>query len=907
MKFWRFLEYFRNGRFRDRQSKDEDLAEEIAAHLEHEQDANAARGLSPSEARRQAHVKFGNPRVAREVVWRYRSFPWVDDLARDLRFALRSLRRSPGFAITAVLTIALGIGAATAVYSLVDGVLLRPLPLPHPENLLAVYTHVVQPGGAPWDDQTSYPDYIEWRARNHTFADLAAVDISSRLISLPNGVGGAVLPMNIVTWNYFDVLGVQPAVGRNFAADEDEPGRRVAIIGYDYWQRVFALNPKALGSTIYVSDRPYTIIGVMPKGFVDPRGSDLAEVWTSFAYHLGGITADGKDRKQGIASIVGRLKPGVTAEQARADLAAIQGSLAQCYPEIRYRKSVAARSKLADITGDIRPALLMLMAAVGAVLLIVCTNVAGLMLSRTMKRRGEMALRTALGASQWRVWRQLLIESHLLGLLGGAAGAALAHLLLRLILPLVPNDIPRIGEVAINGRVLCFTFAVSLACAVLSSLFPAWKLASAQPIDAMREQSKGATSGRRANRFQNAMVVVQTALGFALLLASVLLIRGFLNVRNADTGFNAAHLFTFDVPLTLTRYPYAKKVAFYNELLPKLAALPGVLSVSAGRPLPLLHWYPEVRVEIGGRPNPPDRPLTARVGQAEPGFFETLGVPLLRGRTFAASDNDANAPYVAVVNQAFAKRYFPREDPVGRHLRANLQDAGSEASGEDPHVHLEREIVGVVGDTMQDSEIDPPQPMIVLPYAQDAVFMRPDVVMRVAGEPMAYEKSAETAVKSVDPLLFLISQQSVETHLASVSGSQRFETVLVSGFAAMALLLTALGLYATLAAMVADRSKEIALRMALGSDRSGAAMLVLGRAAGLLFSGLALGGAAMLIASRLAASLDWWRPLLFGVSWFEPKTYAAILLVLAGVALLACLTPTLRAMRVDPMRVLRDE
>jgi predicted permease len=894
-------------RFRHRKRKDEDLAEEIAAHLAHEQEANIARGLPPEEALRQAHVKFGNPRTTRERVWEYRSIPWLEDLARDLRFALRSLAKSRGFAVAAVLTLALGIGAATAVYSLVDGVLLRPLPLPHPEQLVAVHTQGQEPGGGPWESDTSYPDYLDWRARNHTFAGIAAVDLTSRLIALPNGVEGAVLPMNFVTWNYFDVLGVRPILGRNFAADEDEPGRRVAILGYDYWQRVFARDPKAIGSTIYVSDRAYTVVGVMPKGFVDPSAVyGIPQVWASFAYHPD-ANPDGKDRKQAIASIVGRLKSGVAAEQAAADLTAIQASLAQSYPEIRYRKGASVRSQVADMTGDVRPALLMLMAAVGAVLLIVCTNVAGLMLSRTMKRRGEMALRTALGASQWRVWRQLLMESLLLGLLGGFAGAALAYLLLHLMLPLVPGDIPRVGEVAINGRVLCFTVAVSLACAVLSSLFPAWKLAAAQPIDAMREQGKGATAGRRAHGFQNGLVVVQTALGFALLLASGLLIRGFVNVRHADTGFNSEHLFTFDVPLTLTRYPYDKKIAFYNALLPKLAALPGVHSVSGGYPLPLWGWYHEVPLEIDGRPAPPDQPLTVRVGQAEPGFFETLGVPLLRGRAFTAADNDAKAPYVAIVNRAFAKRYFPNENPIGRHLRADLSEEANDRSAIDAKVDAQREIVGVVGDTPQDSAIDPPEPLAVFPYAQAPTFMRPRVVMRVAADPMSYEKSAEAAVKSIDPLLFLIDQGSVAAHIDDLSGSQRFETALVSAFAAMALVLTALGLYATLAAMVAGRTREIALRMALGSDRGGVALLVIGRATGLLFTGLALGGAAMLFASRLVASSQWARALLFGVSWFEPKTYAAILLVLAGVALLACLTPTLRAMRVDPMRALRDE
>ena len=655
-----------------------------------------------------------------------------------------------------------------------------------------------------------------------------------------------------------------------------------------------------------MSDRAYIIVGVMPKGFIDPSGTETPQVWTSFSYHLD-ANPNGKDRRDAFASIVGRMKAGVTAKQAVADLSAIQGALAQSYPEIRYRTGASVQSQVADVTADVRPALLMLMAAVGAVLLIVCTNVAGLMLSRTMKRRGEMALRTALGASQWRVWRQLLIESTLLGLLGGVGGAVLAFILLHLTLPLVPKDIPRIGEVAINGRVLGFTVAVSLACAVLSSLFPAWKLASAQPIDAMREQSKGATSGRRAHGFQNGLVVVQTALGFALLLASGLLIRGFLNVRHAAAGFNTENLFAFDVPLTMTRYPYDKKIAFYNELLPKLAALPGVRSVSGGYPMPFWGYYHDVPLQIDGQPTPADQSLTVRVGQAEPGFFETLGIPLLRGRTFTVADNDAKAPYVTVVNRAFVKRYFPNENPIGRHIRADLAEGPDDRNAIDAKVHTEREIIGVVGDTPQDSAMDPPEPMAIFPYAQAATFRRPRVVMRVAGDPMAYEKSAQAAVASIGPLLFLISEGSVTMHIDDVYGSQRFETVLVSAFAAMALCLTAMGLYATLAAMVAARTREIGLRMALGSDRSGVAMLVLGRAATLLVVGLILGGTAALLASRVLASSDWMRPMLFGVSWFEPGTYSVILGVLAATSIAACLVPTWNAVRVDPMRVLRDE
>ncbi len=345
-------------------------------------------------------------------------------LRSDLHFALRQLRKSPGFAFTAILTLALGIGTTTAIYSLIDGVLLKPFPLPHPEQLVAVYTAEQHPGQAPDWQSTSYPNYLDWRDRNRTFAQLAAYGGDARLISRPNGADGAVMPINRVSANYFDTLDVHPLIGRNFTADEDQPGHHVVIISYGFWRSFFAADPHIPGTTVLISDVPYTIIGVMPKGFIEPR-ADQAELWTSFAYHLEGSAPGGKDRAAGIAEIVGRLKPRITRDQARADLSTIQSSLGKTYPEGRYRTSVFLQSKLKDVTGDMRPALLMLMAAVLAVLLIVCTNVAGLMLTRTRKRRGEIALRTALGASSSRIWRQLLIESLVLGLAGGAIASSL--------------------------------------------------------------------------------------------------------------------------------------------------------------------------------------------------------------------------------------------------------------------------------------------------------------------------------------------------------------------------------------------------------------------------------------------------------------------------------------------------
>ena len=423
----------------------------------------------------------------------------------DLVFAMRLVARAPGFAATAIVTLALGIGVTTAVYSLVDGVLLRPFLLPHPEQLMAVRTVEQDPGGGSWWHDTSWPDYLDWQAQNHTFSGMAAVNADARLMSREGGAG-EVADLHRVSANYFDLLGVQPMMGRNFVADDEQAGHHVAILSYGFWQRVFGSDAHVVGQTILISDEPYTVIGVMPRGLVEPRDV-TAQVWSNVAFLLEGSVPRAKTRDSPVAEVIGRLKPGVTQEQARADVSAIQAALAQSYREIRHQNGAGVHSELEDVAGSVRTPLYLLLAAVMAVLLIVCTNVAGLMLTRAMRRSGEVALRTALGASQWRVWRQMLIEALVLGICGGLVGAALAWELVRVALPLIPDDIPRIGEVGLSWRVLCFTAAISLLCVLLSSVVPAWKLTRVAPITELREQGRHATTGRRTQWFQNALVV----------------------------------------------------------------------------------------------------------------------------------------------------------------------------------------------------------------------------------------------------------------------------------------------------------------------------------------------------------------------------------------------------------------
>jgi putative ABC transport system permease protein len=734
---------------------------------------------------------------------------------------------------------------------------------------------------------------------------MAAVYVDARLMSREGGAG-AVADLNRVSANYFDVLGVQPIMGRNFAAADEQPGHHVAILSYGFWQRVFGGDAHAVGQTILISDEPYTVIGVMPQGLAEPR-DETAQVWSNIAFLLEGSVPRAKTRDSPVAEVIGRLKPGVTQEQAQADLSTIQAALAQSYREIHDQNAVGVHSELEDVAGSIQTPLYLLLAAVMAVLLIVCTNVAGLMLTRAMRRSGETALRMALGASQWRVWRQMLMEALVPGVCGGLMGALLAWGLLRVAPPLIPEDIPRIGEVGLSWRVLCFTAAISLLCVLLSSVAPAWKLTRVAPITALREQGKQTTAGRRTQWFQNTLVVVQTMLGVALLLGSGFLIRGFVNTRNVKTGFRTDHLFSFNLPLTEVRYPHPTRALFYRELIPKLAAIPGVQSASGGYPLPLQDAHASATVEIDGRPNAPGYEQSTLVGVAEPGFFETLGVPLMRGRLFTAADDDKNAPPVAVVNQAFVKRYFPNEDPVGRVIRPDIRELRNQAKDIDPAADELRQIVGVVADTRQDSLIDPPEPMTVFPFAQASELMRPRLVMRVAGDPMRYEKAAANVVQGIDPTITLLAPWSGEMQLNMMTGTQRFETWLITGFSAIALFLAGLGLYSMLATMVTTRTREIGVRMAIGAARSDVARLILARATVLLVAGLAAGSAIAAVALRVVNTSDWAHELLFGVSWGDPRMIVPMAAVFGVVALSGCLMPTWRATRIDPSRALRDE
>ena len=816
----------------------------------------------------------------------------------DLTFGVRQFRRSLGFTATAVLTLALGIGATTAIFSLVDGILLRPLPFPQFDRLVAIDTLEFPPGVAPTNlaaaDSvgTSYPNFFDWQQQNHTFESIASCNPNSRLFGRENGENARVIPGARVSSNLFSTLGVAPMLGRTFTSEEEQPGHRVVILSHELWVSDFASSPYVIGQTVKISDEVSTIVGVMPSGFHYPVDHP-ALFWATFAADSEGPKATTSLREWDRLSIVGRLKAGVAIEQARAELNTIERRLAEHYAEDRYRPGVSVAPLLTEAVSDVRSALSLLLIAVVGVLIIVCANVAGMLLARAHGRLPELAVRTALGAGRGRIVGQLLTEAFLLALVGGAIGILLASALLHAGLRFVPSDLPRLYNIAVNGPVLAFAILLSAGTTFVFGLLPALRLSQLDPVDALREGGRGAISSRRHNRLHDALVVTETALGFTLLIAAGLLMHSMINVLVIEPGFDAKHTVAFDVALTNVRYPDPTKVRFFDKLLPELRSLPGVERVSSGHPLPL-YWPGNswANFTIPGRLDSPDDLPGAISAVAEPGYFETLSIPLLRGRTFRAQDNSPQSAPVAIISQSLARQFFAAEDPIGRHIVPQLNYPGESNVG--------REIVGVVGDTQTGDLWNPYQPEFYLPYAQDPTHQRPLVVMKVMGAPYSYENAVRRIVAKIDQDAPVFRYRTLTDDIRMEAAQPRFETALVSGFALIAVLLAAVGLYAVLSYLVAQRTRELGVRMALGASRIDIVQLVLGRGLTLTLIGLGIGALTSIFATRLISDL------LFNVTPMDRWVYLTVPIVLLVVSTVAGLAPALRAMNTDPLRTLRE-
>jgi predicted permease len=808
----------------------------------------------------------------------------------NFRYAFRQLRKNPGFTLTAVLTLAIGIGATTAIFSLVYAVLLRPLPFPQAERLVSLrqQDHSL-PGVAA--EALSYPDYFDWRAQNHTFSGLASYSGGGVTIQY-NGESQR-LDALMVSSNFFQVLGAAPMLGRDFRWEDEKADNRTLMLSYALWQSAFGSSKAIVGHSITLGDHSYTIAGVMPEGFRFPFGGKGPALWLSIANAAAGKSPDTSQRGNDQLDVIGRMKPGVTLQQAKADLDVIAAGIARRYPDTnKWYTSVLASTLLDRMVGDTRPALRVLFGAVALVLLLACANVAGLLLARGSQRSAEFALRSAVGASRAEIIRQLLVESVTLSFCGGIAGVVLAGLLLKGIVRLVPLDIPRIDQVAVNGTVLAFAVAVSVLTGLLFGMLPAWQTSRVAPSQALREGGRSLSAGRWQHRLHSSLVIAQTAIGLVLLVGSGLMIRSFVRVLHVDPGFDPKHVFTARVRVSFDHYNHDQHFQFYERLLPKLAALPGVQAASAGWPLPLSDSHASISFSIAGRPVAPgDRP-SETIAVVMPGYFETLRIPLLSGRTFTEQDGLQGSP-AAIVNQAFAKKYFPNVNPIGQHIQPGLGD-------ESKFDHSLREIVGVVENIKREGLTADVDPEYYLPLAQ-ALISDPYLTIRTNRDPASIEHELRAAVHEMDKGVPVYQVSTLEDYVSQSEAQPRFQTLLLTCFAGIALLLSAIGLYGVLSYIVTQRTFEIGLRMALGAQRSGVLQMILNRGLRLAGIGLAIG----LCASALLTGFL--RHMLYGVTPLDPITFAAVGLILLAVSALASFAPAWRASQLDPMKTLRDQ
>lgn len=815
----------------------------------------------------------------------------------NFSYALRQLRKNPGFALTAVLTLAIGIGATTAIFSLVYAVLLRPLPFPQPERIvhpapLMLPAGVKDPAAAEEND-ISYPDFFDWRAQSKSFESLASFHTASVTFNSVGSSAANQVRIAVVSSDFFRVLGINPALGRTFTRAEEQVGNHFVVLSHGLWVSSFYSDPAIVGKRVMIEDQAYTVIGVMPSDFAFPLENPAPAAWFSPAHDTESTGKEPSTQQRGWnqLSLIGRLKPRVTMASAKAELSLIQKGLSTRYPDTDAT-SIAANVKpeIDEIVGDVRPALRVLFAAVSALLLIACANVAGLLLARGESRQTELAVRAALGASRAEIVGQLLSESLLLSAIGGAAGVLLAGLLLKAAVFIVPANLPRFDHVAINGPVLLFTATASLVTGLLFGLLPARKLSRVDPIHALRDGARGTSAGRQRHMIHASLVVGETALGLMLLVSAGLLIRSFVRVLHADPGFDPRHTLTFSIGIPQKRYPDEKRTELYDEILARLATLPGVRAVGAAFPMPFNGNNITLTFNIQGRPVAPGNEPNARISLIEPGFLHAMGIPLLRGRDFAETDNSSKAKPVVMVNQAFVKKYFPNEDPLGRGVKAGLYEDNTPFPI----------VVGVTGNVKRSALTEKDEPEIYVPY-QTAAIAPLSFALRVAGDPASYANSVASAVASIDRELPVYRVHSYDESMNRAASQPRFQTLLLTGFAAAALLLAAIGLYAVLSYMVAQRTFEIGLRMAIGAQRSDVLRMVLNRGLRLAGIGLAIG---LCLSTLLTGFLT---HMLYGVKPLDPITFAAVGLILLAVSALASLAPAWRASRLEPMKTLRDQ
>ena len=800
-------------------------------------------------------------------------------LLQDLRYGGRQLLRAPGFAAVAIAALAIGIGANTAIFSVVNTLLIRPLPYADADRLALVWEHNTARGRR--GNVVGPANYVHWRDLQRSFEEMAAISSTLPLTVTGDGDPEEVMSQ-LVSWQFFPVLGVQPALGRVFAAEEDRPGSRVAVISERLWKRRFNSDPGILDRPVTIQGVPYTVLGVMPDGFsfMDKR----VDVWAPIAF-----TEATRTRRGRSLQVVARLKDGVSVAAAHEDIVRVHAELTRLMPEFNTGWSAEVVPLREQLTGPVRPALFVLLGAVGFVLLIACANVANLLMARATGRQRELAVRAALGAGRWRLVRQLMAESLLLAAIGGAAGLCLGWWAVHLLRAFVAQrlDVQRLDAVAIDGWVLAFTAGVAVLSGVLFGMFPALMAAGAELTDALKQGGRGGTAGR-GNRARSAFVVVEVALALILLTGAGLLIRSFTRLMDVDAGFDPSRTITFDIGLPGSRYQGPPQVAgFFRRLFERVDALPGVEASGAISFLPLTGLASATGYAVVGEPAPPPghAPVTD-VRAVSHDYFRAMNVPLVRGRLF--THDEADAAGRIVINEAMARRHWPGRDPIGQRLRISWG-----ASGED-------EVIGVVGDTRHEGLASEPRPTIYWPHLR-LPYGAMTVTVRTAGDPRTVLSAVTAAVRELDPQLAVADVRTMQQVVDDSVAQQRVTTTVLGVFAAAALLLAAVGIYGVIAFTVTERTQEIGIRMALGASRAAVLRMVVGRALLLASIGVVLGAAGAVVLTRFMAGM------LFGVTPTDPATFVAVAAVLFGVAAVAGYVPGRRATRVDPVVALRAD
>jgi putative ABC transport system permease protein len=868
---------------------DREMDEEIRAHVASRERDLRAEGLSSSAAYTQARKSFGNPLVLREASRDAWGWAWLEQIAQDLRYAIRMLRKSAGFTTVAALTLALGIGANTAIFSVVNAIYLSPLPYPNADKIYVVSRIGNQYGG----DSISPAIFAAWREQQAgAFEHLTLLRFAGDETLTGFGDPQQVPAMGISA-DFLAMLGVHPALGRDFTPEEGMiGGPDVVMLGNSLWRSQFGSDPNVVGRSITLDDKPYTIIGVLPAGFEDPTFSlPQAQLWfpvripaTTTAVGNGGLLC------------FGMLKPGVSVAQAEAALTPTLSALREKFPKMfmpgERAHLVPLRELLIGWAGTVP---LLLFGAVGLVLLIACANVASLTLARSATRQREMAVRTAMGAGRGRIVRQLLTESILLAVLGGAIGVAACYASFRFIIALVPVDLTHVGAYQIDAAVLGFAFALSIVTGIVFGLVPALGTSRVDLNNSLKESSAQSGAGR-SGRMRSVLACGELAISLVLIVGAALALESFARLTGVNPGFNSSNVLTFSVQLTTGRYASpATRTSFLDQALARLAALPGIEETATIDVLPLAGEDDILFTLVGGNGSaPPGEPLAANIRVVSPDYFHSLRIPLERGRVFTASDNAAGPP-VVVIDETMAKKFWPGRDPIGQEIWIG-KPMGPQYADPTP-----RQIIGIVGSIRESSLAEIGGQTMFIPYAQTKFNNFASFILRTRRAPMLSLPDARSALRSLDATLPLLKPETMDGVVADSLSGWRFHAILLGVFGALALLIAAIGVYGVISYSVAQRTHEMGIRLALGAQRGDVMRPVIGRGALLAGIGIAIGIAAALGLTRLMASL------LYGVTATDPTTFVGVAVLLLIVALAACYIPARHAMRVDPMVALRYE